>query len=539
MMQKILSLLLFFVAYSSVEAQSGERRESTNELRRASRWAIANELPTRVTAEIGIGQVELKDLKGALKTARAIRVARDEDQLCFEFFQQLVALQVKSGESLEPFKDLNRITGRNLSLFQQAEMMIAIALARAEIGSHQGAKGLCQNAFTNEGARRKPINFDLEEYVREIVKHIQMAKIGRIHKAYYLTKVIQIQIRIGDQVGSKETLRLIEKAAKSARPQYAEERALVYANLALAYMKTSGKRVACKAFDRALEALNQKSVNPEVQQFIAVALAKAGDSRRAIQMARSITEKSWLRGQGLRNFAQGQAFQQIAFLQLLHGDLAGAEHTALLIDEGQDVRTITLIEVGKKLAGVGKIEKAQSIINRISNDSQRAQGVLEVAAVLASNGRKRIARRMAVSLTFPRLKPIGTREMGIQFKFEDPDTWAVDYESQKAFTMSSKLRAERLAGELGAAAIRCHVALNGSGKINLIKALEKWNIRKAAAAQASAGDWNGALTWSSRLSREKRIKAVIGIAEGIIKYSDANRSLSVSLKLPRIAEALR
>jgi hypothetical protein len=65
--------------------------------------------------------------------------------------------------------------------------------------------------------------------------------------------------------------------------------------------------------------------------------------------------------------------------------------------------------------------------------------------------------------------------------------------------------------------------LNGEAGITYSEELEHWDVRKAARAQAAEGDAKGALGWIDGLSKEKRVSALIGAAEGLAEKERRER----------------
>src|SRR5262249_22124419 len=154
----------------------------------------------------------------------------------------------------------------------------------------------------------------------------------------------------------------------------------------------------------------------------------------------------------------------------------------------------------------GEGAKAITIAGNITEESRKAQAMLQIATILARRGDKTSARKLAEGLTYPRVRDEFLRRLGQnqQFDFRDYKTWGEYYENTSVFTISSFRAAQETAGDLTAAAMQCRVVLEGRGGISYSKVLDHWDVRKVAKAQATAGDASGALGWLEGLSASQR-----------------------------------
>jgi hypothetical protein len=146
---------------------------------------------------------------------------------------------------------------------------------------------------------------------------------------------------------------------------------------------------------------------------------------------------------------------------------------------------------------------------------------LEVAAALARQGKKAVARALAQKLDYPRARSINDLPGAAPFRFDDSKTWGARYEFMFAVGIHSMMGAQQREDELLAAAVRCRVALDGRDSITRRVMSKRWNVRRTAEAQASEGDAAGALKWSAELPRPQRLAALIGAAEGHAEHRNA------------------
>lgn len=485
---------LLFI-YSSSMVVADERailvtrlRETTQDIvakpfNEEEKFELENWEDGRILADIGICQLGLNDLEGAQRTADALPA--DDDCLnCGDsyryFLSDIAAAHVQAGDVQAAYNVLKSHRHKSQRSISFNELLI-IARAQAKTGDSKGARKTCDEAL---------LKIDSDAF----------------HEAFELIRVADILISIGDVAGAKAIGLQIELLAEKL-PTKGQERGLLGARFAIFHSKLgepidSSLRILLQAHD----AIDEDTLGGEnCWQYIAVAHARINDMEGALRAA---------------SHAGGDrhtALMNIALLQWDQGDLAGAEKLILQSPES-DTKSLLVVEIAKAHARVGDYKDAQGSATSIKNDLRRAQGMLEVAAIIAKQGKVNEARKIAQGLDYPTLySRFGSLPIG-QFKFDDIQTWSLPFEFFLGITMSSRRHGRSMDGDLLAAAVRCRIALDGPGSVPHKAITTDWDVRKAAEAQASMGDVKGALAWSEKLSRARRVAALIGAAVGYTEH---------------------
>jgi hypothetical protein len=142
---------------------------------------------------------------------------------------------------------------------------------------------------------------------------------------------------------------------------------------------------------------------------------------------------------------------------------------------------------------------------------------------MALNGDRRAARNIATSLDYPRTDDRFVNAFGgavNQFRFNDPATWAADFDDRFAFTThGSQFQQERVT-DLAAAAMRCRVALER--QVPCDKRYRGADPRKMAKAQAVGGDSRSVLARMKALGESEEVETLLGLAEGFAEFRDEN-----------------
>ncbi|QDU44591.1 hypothetical protein Mal52_30760 [Symmachiella dynata] len=437
----------------------------------------------RILADIGICQLGLNDLEGAQRTADALPA--DDDCLnCGDsyryFLSAIAAAHVRAGDVQAAYivlKNHRRKSQRSASFNE----LLIIARAQANTGDSKGARKTCDDALL------------------KIDSDVHLSALRRI-------RVAKVLISMGDIVGAKAIGVQVDMLAKKL-PTKGQDRGLLLARLAtFHFMLGEASDGPLRMLREAHDAIDEDTLGGEnCWRYIAVAHARIGDMEGALRAA---------------SHAGGDrhtALMNIALLQWDQGDLEGAEKTILQSPES-DTKFLLLFEIAKAHARVGDYKDALGSATSIKNDLRRAQGMLEVAAIIAKQGKVNEARKIAQGLDYPMMSSRFGRLPKTKFKFDDPQTWDLPFERSQGFTMSSTLHGMEMDGDLLAAAVRCRIALDGPGSVPHKAITHDWDVRKAAEAQASMGDVKGALAWSEKLLRARRIAALIGAAEGYTEH---------------------
>jgi tetratricopeptide (TPR) repeat protein len=468
---------------------------SLNEQDKLDLWRFGFYDPGRLLANIGLAQIGLGDLAGAEATARALPV-KSKCLNCGDeygyFLNDLSTALVRAGRIDRAFEVLKVHYDQ---WGAPSDARLAIARAQAKNGDSKGAKTTCEEAIhqvetPSTCACGPPDPFDLPSNL--------------VDPAF-------TQLSIGDASGAKRTRDRIESLLQKL-PKKGHMRAFVSARLAVLDTRLGDLARARRDLQDAQQAINfDAPTRLDRLNYswcwtnIANATCRVGDIPGALRAAAKCTDHS------------GEGYLDIAIFQWSHGDFDVAEKT-LLAAPHSGTDDLMLVEIAKAQAeSGGDYKRALACVGEIKNGLRRAQGTLEVAAIMARQGKCEQARALARKLDSPRVERIGLPQ-GTQFKFEDLHTWGASYEFFRGFTMASMESGREMDGDLLAAAVRCRVALDGRNAIPLVKDMSEfgWDVGKAAEAQASEGDAAGALTWADKLSVTRRLIALIGTAYGHI-----------------------
>lgn len=281
--------------------------------------------------------------------------------------------------------------------------------------------------------------------------------------------------------------------------------------LAELHVKIGDKKEARKLIEQAFTASALKS-SSNARRDLAVALAVIDDIEGAFGVALTVEKAPFHAAH------RDAALHEIAKIQLRNDDLAGAEITLKRIRSFPGYYDNMHVVIAKKRAEIGDLEKAETSAKSIVNQTRKAQGILEVALIIAKRGDKKAARALAEGLSFPNFAPSPLPLEG-HFVFNDHKTWGVNYENDGNFTMASAWSMHERVGDLTAAAIRCRIALEGEGGIEYSKIVESWHHYKVAQAQTAAGDPKGVFLWADRLTGQARLDALLGMADGFAEMS--------------------
>lgn len=449
------------------------------------------EIPTKgwdkgpYRAKIGIAQAELGDLAAARETLQRILavVPKELSYLDLELSAKLAAAEAAAG-------DMDAAKRILLSIFEDSEShyycnyLLDCALAAEKNGYKKSSRTAV--AAVAATVREMKGKYDKQRVLYKLAT-TQIA-VGMVKEAIGTMKQL---VALTGQVGEKDAYRmyfLVDLGSLSARLM----------DHATSRMCFGEALAAAKAASRDIS---------DAKEQIALAMAEAGDVAAALETALSIPETGW------DVFSRDGALRSIAQVQLRNGDIAGAGETARKIRHLSQRRNEAVLDILEVYIRNGNTAKAIEQAQTIEKQSHSAQAHLTIAAILAERGDNAQAQKMADGISNPVFGFPFRR--GATFAMSDPKTWGRLYDLGIGFTMASCRVAQDTAGDLTAAAMRCRVALRGKGDIEYSEELEQWDARKAARAQAKAGDAAGALIWVRQLKTENRIEGLWGIAEGL------------------------
>jgi tetratricopeptide (TPR) repeat protein len=436
-------------------------------------------------AEVGIAQVHLKDVKGALKTLKVTPV--DSKAGTYDLVEQLAALQAATGDATGAFKTVASVPWEGWHVGQSRALLgIGRAAARA------GQKVVAETAFTGAAA---------------IAAHMG----DGAYKHTVLFEIAMARVETGSAAEARKTFRELERLTDKF-DEGNQTRAQALSSMGILSARLADRTAAKRYFAAALGAIDvQEFGGSSAHAAIAVAQADAGDLISGTLTALSISDTSPFSAD------RDRALHGLVLVRLARGDRARAEQTADEIEHLQQYHSAALLAIAQSYARAGEARRAIAVARRIKTASRKAQALLDVAAIVAQRGDKEVARRIADGITFLVSQDRLLRQLGRaqQFLFRDAQTWGRYYESTGEFTMASHRANKDTVGDLTAAAMRCRVVLDGHGGRIDREVAEGWDVRKVAKAQAAAGDAAGVLTWMDRLPAAQQLPALLGAADGL------------------------
>jgi hypothetical protein len=451
-----------------------------------------------VMEEIGVAQLGLGDLEGALDTSASVPVdnnCRDCGDSYRIFLHDLSVALTEARRYDAAFEMLKRHhENHNISAGER----LPIARAQAKVGDFNAARRTCQAAIQ----------------VIEADPYICCGSKDEFGAVRDLTSVAFAQVSNADPSAARTTRERIAVLLRKL-PAKGHERAGLNARLAVLDAKIGDRAAAQRDLLDGAQALVQDAPTEKDRlnyswcwRCFAEASCRLGDVTGARRELFRIDDSSG-----------GEAYASVALYELSQRHFNEAK-TTILAGPVSEKRDLVLVEIARAQAQIDRNYKEALVsVGQIKNDTIRARATLEVAAVMAQRGLREEARTLAGRLDSPRLEKFGKRTEE-QFKFDDLKTWSAAYEASKGFSVTSRSAGEELDGELLAAAVRCRVALQGRGAIPFLNEMNKsWDIQKAAEAQASEDDAAGALAWADKLATpERRLVALIATAEGHAAY---------------------
>lgn len=476
------------LAFHAGTANADDRAEVIARLRKAVQEISAQPDEQRAPLSVveldhlGPAQLALGDLEGALETIRKLSFDGLALPWDTDFLRDLAAALTRSGNGVAPAYEVITLRGDRKRGIYYVQERLAIALGQADAKDVEAAKKTCREVC----AAAEP---DCD--------------------------VARIQFRLGDLEGARQSRRLIEAAAKELPPT-GQERALLCADMAVMCWEMGDKPSSDRILQEGFRAVaGNVRFRENALRYISAANAKVGNVADAVSIAEQLSEKSSERA---------EAYASVALLHWSRGDLAAAQKTILLdADLDSDTRDLVLLEIAKAHAQKKEFKQAMATARLVKGDLRRAQTILEAATIQARAGNIEAAAAGVNALDYPRYEREIVDKSPQPFRFEDPGTWGLPFLSGRPFFISLTGRRYDIEseGDLVAAAVGCRIAIKGRGTIPYIIEMNDWDVRKAAEAQAGTGDAAGALEWSGRLPEDRRLLALIGVAEGLAQHERA------------------
>lgn len=477
-----------FLCLAGSHGAFGDERETVIELLRSASQRVASEPFTPaeladvaarangdILAGIGLAQLSLEDLEGAVKTARALPPA-DQCRNCVSYREFITGLASALGRQRRTGAAESLLEVHNLDLATIKANRLAMLRAQAEVDI-EGARTATRREAAAPGTN-----------------------------AFDLCGIAKLQLELGDEERSRDTRQQIEAALgqlPETDPRYAE----LSARLAVVCAQAGDKSRARLVLRRASATLGPASLGDDHSlALLAAAYARVGEPKAALETAARAPVRS-----------RSTAYAYVALVQCRQGDCSGAQKTALLMDNAEG-RNLVQLEIVWSLLARDDFAEGFAVTRKMTSEFHRAEARLDLAAGEGAQGQSKQALIDARSVTCPRDHH--------RFRFDDPKTWKPKSVMIKPFISIGDIQHDDdVENELVAAAVRCCVLVKGRGTIPHVEEMDRWNVRTAAEAQAGAGDAAGALAWSQELSEARRLWALVGIGAGLGEQRRASKEL--------------
>lgn len=237
-----------------------------------------------------------------------------------------------------------------------------------------------------------------------------------------------------------------------------------------------------------------------------------------------------------------EALLEVAKAQLKAGDAAGATRSALSITHftqycDDALHAIVEFEIRKR-----NHKGALAAAEKIPNESRRASAMLKIATAYVKSGDRKTAVEIAERIKLTRSLFPG-HPIGPGFDYRIPKTWGDHYDVGGAFTGASLSLSGQRVVEVAGCAMTLAQALAPMPEPDYAEAfneiLSGEIVRALARAHAVSGNPREALAWAQRIGSDKkpalaedrepawdverRIYALVGVADGILDRADESR----------------
>ncbi len=462
--------------------------------------------------------------------------------------------------------------------------LIELAEALAAFGDHEGARRVIRELgqshgwsqqLIEDGVRQKWIGYLISvkdfERARETTDQIQDREV----LARALCQLAVGLFAGGDKARSEAFFRRSREAAGRINDDYAPVRTLC--EIADAQMSLNEPELAAKTIQEAIESvprlkpswakmwgLRESAVraarnrNPalaiglfsqaadlwatldeknraDALDSIAVAQANVGFIDDAIKTTKLIEHSD---NDFTRDGRREEAVCQIAIAQAKAGKFEEAISTATSIAYYMQYQNDALREIARLQTENRKLDPALATTAKMENQSCKAAALLGIATAAANSGDAKKARSIAGSIKLKRGDPASFTKIA-EFDFAKPITWGKLYDEEALFTTASHHFSVKRATEVASAAMTLEQALkDGHPQFDVAfnDLIDEEVVEALARAHAASGDARAAFAWASRIGSEKkilseddsdsriavqrRIHALVGVAEGMLDRSD-------------------
>lgn len=347
-------------------------------------------------------------------------------------------------------------------------------------------------------------------------------------RARAMWETAEAQLSVGTVDAAKATIHRLTETVEFKDP-WAKVTALCESAVLAA--KAKDEPTARRLFLRAIEAQKDVNAMSKIGALEQIAVAQAGvgyieDARKTASMMQ-------------QDGGRERALYAIAIAQLKGNDTDGAVRTAWSIKDYVQYREDALQMILDHQIVNRDLRTALAMAEKIDNPSRKATAILKVATAHATSGDQRKAKEVAVRIELTHAETLLSNRAKYRFDYRLPRTWGVCYDLGLGFTMSSYFASRRRAADVAAAAITLAIALGQKPAESYAVLFNEVNAeevtRALARAHAASGDPSEALAWAKqigsggkvksdddlqiRFAVERRIHALVGVAEGILDRS--------------------
>jgi tetratricopeptide (TPR) repeat protein len=366
---------------------------------------------------------------------------------------------------------------------------------------------------------------------------------GRIDDDYgpgrALCEIADAQMGLNESESAAKTIREALKRTEQLKPGWTKMYG--FRESAIRAAKNNDRATAVRLFSQSvnLQAVLDEENRANALDSIAVAQANVGFIDNAIETARLIahSDKDFTRD-GRRE----EALCQIAIAQAKAGKFEDAILTATSIEHYIQYQNDSLMAIVHLQIARGNLEAALATAAKMENASTKAAAALVIATAAAKSGDAKKARSIAARIKLKQVdRPLIVKPL--EFDFSRTETWGELYDEGPFFTGLSHSFWVKRAAELADAAMALKQALkedNAHFEVAFKDMLNEEVILALARAHAANGNPQAAFAWASRIGSDRkiiseddsesrldvqrRIHALVGVAEGMLDKSDGAKA---------------
>lgn len=514
-----------------------------NVLREASEIALKQDQhqdywSDRVLLHIANVQIRAGDFDGALKSIRGSSYPNDRNGGLVELAEALA----RNGKRERAF-DVLRLLGADHGWRQDylddgvQLQWIEHLIASGDLGrAREATEQLKSQRYRPDGLRKLAVAFAESGDAVQAAEFSTLAVEAAVNvsddfdRARALWETADAQLTVGTVEAAKATIRRLAETIELKDP-WATVAAL--RESAVLSAKANDEGTAHRLFRRAIDAQQKvDAMNKSgALNLIAVGQAEVGyieDARQTASMIKH-SDKDFT-PDGRRE----EALLAIAIAQLKANDAEGALRTALSVEYYVQYRDDALYKIVDHHLAKRDLKTALTTAEKIGRPSTKATAILKVATAHARAGDRKTAAEVAARIELTHRDLIDEEE---RFDYRLPRTWCVLYEP--SYTMGSYSSSVEHAAGVASAAMTLAQALGkqpAQSYAILFNDIRIEEVTQALArAHAASGDARAALAWAKQIGSsgkvnsnedyealwavQRRIHAILGVAEGILDRS--------------------